>query len=177
MQTLKIDPLYLKTTPQAPRKIGIQVGDFVAFDANPEIVDNGLIVSRHLDNKAELPLCLPRLCDKHGIPSHRDVFRFYHSDAGAAVSAEHDVRTALLCFGADASHGYERTRMSVPAPLAEWLTVYIQSGPTFPEDRQRRIGSVAGFSHQLDPGQLARSETPLPDAGGPAHRRRNDDAS
>ncbi|WP_174425737.1 hypothetical protein [Cupriavidus basilensis] len=96
MQTLKIAPLYLKTTPQALRKIGMQVGDFVAFDANPEILDNGLIV---------------------------------------------------------------------------------QSGPTLPEDRQRRIGSVASFSHQLDPGQLARSETPLPHAGEPAHRRRDDDAS
>ncbi|MCZ3092552.1 hypothetical protein NYY99_18385, partial [Acinetobacter baumannii] len=62
---------------------------------------------------------LLRLCDEHGIPSHRDVFRFYHSDAGAAVSAGHDVRTALLCFGADASHGYERTHLDVLVNLAE----------------------------------------------------------
>ncbi|MDF3838134.1 osmoprotectant NAGGN system M42 family peptidase [Cupriavidus basilensis] len=244
-------------TPQALRDLGIQVGDFVAFDANPEILDNGFIVSRHLDNKAgvaavlaalkavresgaavpmdchavftlteevgsgatavieddvsevigidigpaapgqgaredgvTIPLMdsagphdyhltrrLLRLCDEHGIPSHRDVFRFYHSDAGAAVSAGHDVRTALLCFGADASHGYERTRLPVLVHLAELLTVYIQSGPTLPEDRQRRTGSVAGFSHQLDPGQLARSETPLPDAGELVHRRRDDAAS
>ncbi|WP_416051325.1 hypothetical protein [Cupriavidus basilensis] len=75
------------------------------------------------------------------------------------------------------THGYARTRLSVPVHLAEWLTVYIQSGPTLPEDRQRRIGLVAGFSHQLDPGQLARSETPLPHAGEPAHPRRDDDAS
>ncbi|MDW3681346.1 hypothetical protein RA280_06230 [Cupriavidus sp. CV2] len=111
------------------------------------------------------------------IPSHRDVFRFYHSDAGAAVSAGHDVRTALLCFGTDASHGYERTRLSVLVHLAELPTVYIQSGPTLPEDRQRRMASVAGFSHQLDPGQLARSETPLPDAGERVHRRRADATS
>ncbi|KAA0180470.1 osmoprotectant NAGGN system M42 family peptidase [Cupriavidus cauae] len=239
-------------TPEQIRALGIQVGDFVAFDANPEILDNGYVVSRHLDNKAgvaavlaalkavresgasvpmdchavftlteevgsgatavieddvsevigidigpvapgqgareegvTIPLMdsagphdyhltrrLLRLCDEHGIPSHRDVFRFYHSDAGAAVSAGHDVRTALLCFGADASHGYERTHLDVLVNLAELLTVYIQSGPTLPEDRQRRMGSVAGFSHQLDPRQLTRSETPLPDAGELVHTRR-----
>jgi peptidase M42 family hydrolase len=239
------------------RALGIQVGDFVAFDAHPEILDNGYIVSRHLDNKAgvaallaalkavkesgatvpmdchavftlteevgsgatavieddvsevigidigpvapgqgaresgvTIPLMdsagphdyhltrrLLRLCEEHGIPSHRDVFRYYHSDAGAAVSAGHDVRTALLCFGADASHGYERTHLSVLVQLAELLTVYIQSGPTLPEDRQRRLGSVAGFSHQLDPKQLSRRETPLPDAGELVHRRDDDDAT
>jgi peptidase M42 family hydrolase len=225
--------------------LGIQVGDFVAFDANAELLDNGFIVSRYLDNKAgvaallaalkavvdagvpvpmdchpvftlteevgsgaravieedvsevigvdigpvalgqgaresgvTIPLMdsagphdyhltrrLLRLCAEHGIPSHRDVFRFYHSDAGAAVSAGADVRTALLCFGADASHGYERTHLSVLVHLAELLALYIQSGPTLPEDRQRRLESVQGFSHQLDPEQLARVDTVMPDPG------------
>jgi peptidase M42 family hydrolase len=225
--------------------LGIQVGDFVAFDANSEVLENGFIISRYLDNKAgvaallaalkaivdsgvpvpmdchpvftlteevgsgaravieedvsevigvdigpvapgqgaretgvTIPLMdsagphdyhltrrLLRLCDEHGIPSNRDVFRFYHSDAGAAVSAGHDVRTALLCFGADASHGYERTHLSGLVHLAELLTLYIQSGPTLPEDRQRRLDSVEGFSRQLDAGQLERVDTPLPDAG------------
>ncbi|MGO4152923.1 hypothetical protein [Cupriavidus sp. YAF13] len=152
MQTLKIDPLYLKTTPQAQRKSVYRW----AISSPPRS---------------------PRLCDKHGIPSHRDMFRFHHADAGAAVSAGHDVRTALLCFGADASHGYARARLSVLVRLAEWLAVYIQSVLTLPEDRQRRMRSVAGFSHQFDPGQPARSETPLPDAGEPVHRCRDDDAS
>lgn len=224
---------------------GIQVGDFVAFDPNPELLDNGYIVSRHLDDKAgvaavlaavkavveekapvpmdchlvftlseevgsgaravieadvsevigvdigpvaagqgakeygvTIPLMdsagphdyhltrrLLRLCEEHGIPSHRDVFRFYHSDAGAAVSAGADVRTALLCFGTDASHGYERSHLSTLLALAELLALYMQSGPTIPEDRQRRLDSVESFSHQLDAEQLARSDTTLPDAG------------
>lgn len=224
---------------------GIQVGDFVAFDATPEVLDNGFIVSRYLDNKAgvaallaalkavadskadvamdchavftlteevgsgaraviesdvsevvgvdigpvasgqgarehgvTIPLMdsagphdyhltrrLLRMCSEFGIPSNRDVFRFYHSDAGAAVSAGHDVRTALLCFGADASHGYERTHLSVLVSLAELLALYIQSGPTLPEDRQRRLGSVESFSHQLDAEQLARVATEMPNAG------------
>lgn len=225
--------------------LGIQIGDFVAFDPDPELLDNGFIVSRYLDNKAgvaallaalkavtdhgaEVPMdCdavftlteevgsgaravieedvsevigvdigpvalgqgarehgvtiplmdsagphdyhltrrLLRMCADFDIPSHRDVFRFYHSDAGAAVSAGADVRTALLCFGADASHGYERTHLSVLVHLAELLTLYIQSGPTLPEDRHRRLESRESFSHQLDAEQLTREHTPLPDAG------------
>ncbi len=223
----------------------IQIGDFVAFDANPEMLDNGYIVSRYLDDKAgvaavlaalkavmavqvpipmdchvvftlteevgsgaragigtdvseivgidigpaaqgqgsleqgvTIPLMdsagphdyhltrrLLKLCEEHGIPSNRDVFRFYHSDAGAAVNAGHDVRTALLCFGTDASHGYERTHMSVLLHLAELLTVYLQSGPSVREDRDERRDSVKAFSHQLDADQISQSVTPLPDAG------------
>lgn len=223
---------------------GIRIGDFVAFDAAPEVLENGYIVSRHLDDKAgvaavlaalkavvdskatvpmnchlvftlteevgsgaraviesdvsevigvdigpvapgqgahEMGVTIPlmdsagphdyhltrrllRLCEDHGIPSHRDVFRFYHSDASAAVNAGHDVRTALLCFGADASHGYERTHLSGLVNLAELLVLYIQSGPTIASDRERWVDSVEGFSHQLDAEQLAREDTPLPDA-------------
>lgn len=223
---------------------GIQVGDFVAFDAAPEVLENGYIVSRHLDDKAgvaavlaavkavvdsaapvpmnchlvftlteevgsgaraviesdvsevigvdigpvapgqgshELGVTIPlmdsagphdyhltrrllQLCADHAIPSHRDVFRFYHSDASAAVNAGHDVRTALLCFGADASHGYERTHLSGLVNLAELLALYIQSGPTVAGDREPWLDSVDAFSHQLDAEQLARVDTPLPDA-------------
>lgn len=226
------------------RARGIQIGDFVAFDAAPEVLENGYIVSRHLDDKAgvaavlaalkavvdskatvpmnchlvftlteevgsgaraviesdvsevigvdigpvaagqgahEMGVTIPlmdsagphdyhltrrllRLCEDHDIPSHRDVFRFYHSDASAAVNAGHDVRTALLCFGADASHGYERTHLSGLVNLAELLVLYIQSGPTIASDRERWVDSVEGFSHQLDADQLARADTPLPDA-------------
>ncbi|HYF60288.1 MAG TPA: osmoprotectant NAGGN system M42 family peptidase [Burkholderiaceae bacterium] len=98
---------------------------------------------------------LLRMCEQHGIPTRRDVFRFYHSDASAAVNAGHDVRTALLCFGADASHGYERTRIATLVHLARALALYIQAGPTLPEDRHRRLGSVERFSHQLDPNERA----------------------
>jgi len=223
--------------------LGIQIGDFVAFDANPEWLPDDFVVSRHLDDKAgvaavlaalkavvdagapvpmdchavftlteevgsgaraviqsdvsevigvdigpvaagqgarengvTIPLMdssgphdyhltrrLLKLCADHDIPCNRDVFRFYHSDASAAVSAGHDVRTALLCFGADASHGYERTHLSVLVHLAELLTLYIQSGPTLSKDRQKRLDSVEDFSHQLDAGQLQQVEVPRQD--------------
>jgi peptidase M42 family hydrolase len=238
---LRVDAHILSTADAAA--LNIQVGDFVAFDAAPELLDNGFIASRHLDDKAgvaavlaglkavvesgvpvpmdchivftlteevgsgaravieshvsevigvdigpvapgqgasergvTIPLMdsagphdyhltrrLLKLCAEHGIPSNRDVFRFYHSDAGSAVSAGHDVRTALLCFGADASHGYERTHLSVLTHLAELLALYMQSGPTLPEDRQERLDSVDDFSHQLDAGQLAQVEPPRHD--------------
>jgi len=224
--------------------LGVRVGDFVAFDAAPELLDNGFIVSRFLDHKAgvaallaalkavvdsgvpvpmdcqpvftlseevgsgatavleadvsevigvdiapvaagqgssEFGVTIPMMdsagphdyhltrrllaiCDEFGIPSNRDVFRFYHSDAGSAVSAGHDVRTALLCFGTDATHGYERTHLSVLVHLAELLALYIQSGPTLRVDRKRRLESVDEFSHKLDAEQLARDETALPAA-------------
>lgn len=48
-------------TPEQLRTLGIQVGDFVAFDANPEILDNGYVVSRHLDNKAGVAAVLAAL--------------------------------------------------------------------------------------------------------------------
>jgi peptidase M42 family hydrolase len=227
--------------------LGIQIGDFVAFDAGPELLANGYIVSRHLDDKAgvaavlaalkavvdsgvpvpmdcyvvftlyeevgagaraviesdvseviavdigplapgqggrengvTIPLMdsagphdfhltrrLLALCEQHGIPSSRDVFRFYHSDAGAAVNAGQDVRTALLCFGTDASHGYERTHLSTLVQLGELLALYIQTGPTIPEDRHRRLTSVDSFSHQIDTDQLEAAEKPLPGVGGP----------
>jgi peptidase M42 family hydrolase len=224
--------------------LNIQVGDFVAFDPNPELMENGFIVSRYLDNKAGVAALLAALkavvesgapvpmdchpvftlteevgsgatavieedvsevigvdigpagagqgarehgvtiplmdsagphdyhltrrllnfCDKYGIPSNRDVFRFYHSDTGAAVSAGHDVRTALLCFGTDASHGYERTHVSALVNLAELLTLYIQSGPTLAEDRERLTDSVETFSHQFDTEELVGNAAPNGDA-------------
>jgi len=33
-------------------KLGIEVGDFIALDPNPEVLDSGYVVARNLDNKA-----------------------------------------------------------------------------------------------------------------------------
>lgn len=58
------------------------------------------------------------------------------------------MRTAPPCFGADASHGYERTRLSTLVHLAAPPALYIQAGPTLPADRQRLLPSVEGLSHR-----------------------------
>ena len=195
--------------------LGIEVGDFIAVDPQPEISSNGFVNARHLDDKAgvasvlaaakalrdlggELPVdChllftiteetgvgashvlhgdvaemvsvdngtvapgqhtvefgvtigmmdssgpfdyhltrhLLRLCREADIPHARDIFRYYRSDAAAAVEAGNDIRTALVCFGLDASHGYERVHLSSLLALAELLGAYMLSPSLFARDR------------------------------------------
>ena len=90
---------------------------------------------------------LLRLCQDFDIGHQRDVFRYYRCDAASALEAGNDLRTALVCFGADASHGYERTHINSLRSLAELLTLYIQSEPTFQRDRLE-MGPLEGFPTQ-----------------------------
>ncbi|ABS62437.1 peptidase M42 family protein [Parvibaculum lavamentivorans DS-1] len=76
------------------------------------------------------------LCEQHDIEHARDVFRYYRSDAAAALEAGNDIRTALLCFGLDASHGYERVHLSSLEALSRLLVLYMQSKPLFRRDRE-----------------------------------------
>jgi peptidase M42 family hydrolase len=87
------------------------------------------------------------LCKDFGIEHQRDVFRAYRCDAAAAVEAGNDLRVALVCFGVDASHGYERTHLSSLVSLAELLSLYIQSGPTRERDRDP-LGPLSDFPTQ-----------------------------
>ena len=90
---------------------------------------------------------LLRLCQDFGIDHQRDVFKYYRTDAASAVDAGNDLRTALLCFGVDASHGYERTHLDSLRSLAELLALYMQSPPTFQRDRHE-FGPLEGFPTQ-----------------------------
>ncbi|WP_018990330.1 osmoprotectant NAGGN system M42 family peptidase [Aromatoleum toluclasticum] len=78
---------------------------------------------------------LLELCAAEGIEHSRDVFRFYRSDAAAAIEAGNDIRTALVCFGLDASHGHERVHIDSLDALARLLVVYLTSPPLFHRDR------------------------------------------
>lgn len=207
--------------------LGIDVGDIVAVDSNPEFLENGFIVSRHLDDKAgvatmlaalkalqenktktpvdthwlfaiaeevgvgassilnedvvslvaidngttapgqnsdefgvtiaaadqtgpfdyHLTKKLVRLCRENDIRFQKDVFRFYRSDLASAVEAGADVRTALITFGVDASHGNERIHMHALRSLAELITVYVASPVEIKRDL-RPIGDVRGFTRQ-----------------------------
>ena len=207
----------------------IQVGDFVAFDALPEIGDNGFINARHLDDKAgtaillamaksvrenriELPIdchliftifeevgsgasaavygdvaemvvidhapvapnqnateyqatiCmmdqtgpfdyhlsrkLHAIGKAHGIVPVKDLFRFYRSDSASAIEAGNDTRTALVSFGIDGSHGYERTHLSSLMAVAGLIGLYVQSNPTFSRDKDE-LATLNGFPHQPD---------------------------
>ncbi len=87
---------------------------------------------------------LIQLCQEFSIPHQRDVFRYYRSDSAAAIEAGNDLRTSLICFGIDASHGYERIHWSSLEALIQLLIVYLQSPPIYERDRQS-IGPRAGF--------------------------------
>jgi len=87
---------------------------------------------------------LIQLCQEFGIRHQRDVFRYYRSDSAAAVEAGNDLRTALLTFGIDASHGWERIHWDALESLARLLTIYMQSPSTFRRD-SHDMGSRAGF--------------------------------
>ncbi|MFD1694194.1 osmoprotectant NAGGN system M42 family peptidase [Roseibium aestuarii] len=208
-------------------KLGIEIGDIVAVEPQPEFLDNGYIVSRHLDNKAGVAVMLAalkafldsgtvptvdlfwlftiaeetghgassiltpdiasliaidngtsapgqaseefgvtiamgdqtgpfdyhltrkiaRLCAENAIKHQKDVFRYYRSDAASAVEAGADVRTALITFGVDASHGYERIHMHALRSLAELVTAYGASPVEIQRDAAE-FASLEGFTEQ-----------------------------
>jgi peptidase M42 family hydrolase len=90
---------------------------------------------------------LIQLCQEYQIEYQRDVFRYYRSDSAAAVEAGNDVRTALLAFGIDASHGYERIHWHALQSLVELLVLYVQNPPLFDRDRVD-MGPRFGFPMQ-----------------------------
>lgn len=212
------------------KRLGINIGDFIAVDPTPEITDSGYINSRHLDDKAGVAALLTAtkaivdhdlrlpvdchilftiseevgvgasavlhgdiaemvgidngtiapgqntsekgvtiaiqdssgpfdyhlthkligLCDDFGLEYARDVFRYYRSDNAAAIEAGNDLRTALLCFGLDASHGHERVHRGSLETLARLIVLYAQSEPTFRRDRFD-IGPFEDFPERNEP--------------------------
>ncbi len=87
---------------------------------------------------------LLKICRDNRIEHSRDVFRYYRSDAASALEAGNDIRTALICFGLDASHGYERVHLDSLAAMARLLGHYILSPALFARD-QKALGPLKGF--------------------------------
>lgn len=222
------------------KQCGISVGDFVAIDPNPEVTEDGYIVSRHLDDKAgvaamlaatkairDREVALPigvnilftiseevgsgasavlhgdvaemvsvdnataapgqssselgvtigmmdstgpfdyhlthrliELASEFGIDYTRDVFRFYRCDTASAVEAGNDLRTALVCFGVDASHGYERSHIDSLTSVGQLLALYMQSPLTVARDR-RELAPLGDFPEQ--PSSPPPAEPVVPD--------------
>jgi peptidase M42 family hydrolase len=146
------------------------VSEFVGIDIAP--VAPGQQSSEHAVSVAmqdsggpydyHLSRQLLRLGAEQEIPVRRDLFRYYHSDAQSAVTAGHDIRTALLAFGCDATHGYERTHIDSLKALSRLLTAYLLSPPVFASDAQPAQGSLERFSHQLEHDAQMESETRVP---------------
>lgn len=229
-------------------RLGIAVGDIVGIEPQPEFLDNGFIVSRHLDDKAgvatmlaaleailrqgispavdtywlfsiaeevgvgassllapeiasmiavdngttapgqasdefgvtiamadqtgpfdwHLTRKLVRLCREHDIRFQRDVFRYYRSDSASAIEAGADVRTALITFGVDGSHGYERIHMHSLRSLAELITAYVTSPVEIARDALE-LAPLKGFTHQpMEEAVPSRSAEELLDQAGDA---------
>jgi putative aminopeptidase FrvX len=90
------------------------------------------------------------ICCSNDIQCQRDVFRYYRSDSATAVEAGNDIRTSLVTFGIDASHGYERTNIDSVASVARLLVHYLQSEPLFNRDR-KALSPLEGFPNQPVP--------------------------
>ena len=146
------------------------VSEFVGIDIAP--VAPGQQSSEHAVSVAmqdsggpydyHLSRQLLRLAAEYEVPVRRDLFRYYHSDAQSAVTAGHDIRTALLAFGCDATHGYERTHIDSLKALSRLLTAYMMSPPVFASDAQPAQGSLERFSHQLEHDAQMESDTRVP---------------
>lgn len=85
---------------------------------------------------------LVELCREHAIPFQKDVFRYYRSDSASAIEAGHDERTALLAFGIDASHGYERIHTHALTSVARLTALYAAS----PLEIARGLEEVSGLN-------------------------------
>ena len=99
----------------------------------------------HLTRK----LC--RLAEQHGIPFARDVFRYYRSDAAAAIEAGAGTRAALVGFGLDGSHGWERTHIDSLEATYNLLHCWLQTPLTFAEWDAKPSGQLRDFPSSEQP--------------------------
>ena len=102
---------------------------------------------------------LLRLAADFEIAHQRDIFRYYRCDSASAIEAGNDIRTALVTFGIDASHGYERIHMQSLRAIAELIGVYAQSPVDIARDA-KTLGPIDGFTHQ--PNRLAAGQKRKP---------------
>ena len=87
---------------------------------------------------------LLNLCYVNDIPHQRDIFKYYRCDSASALEAGNDIRTALLSFGVDASHGYERTHLNSLLAIAHLLVLYANSDLIYKRQKSA-LGSLKTF--------------------------------
>lgn len=97
---------------------------------------------------------LVHLGERHGVEVHRDVFRYYRSDAASALEAGLETRAALLGFGVDATHGHERTHLRSLENTARLVTLYLQEPLTHGSWDEAPDGDLEDFpSHSVQPAE------------------------
>lgn len=114
---------------------------------------------------------LIELCAENGIDYARDVFNHYRSDAAAALEAGNDIRTALVCFAVDASHGYERTHFDSLESIARLMCIYMQSPALFERDTEA-MGPVGDLPVTEDEHEKAQQALPPKQKKGPPARKK-----
>lgn len=132
-------------------------------------VDNAVVAEGQASREETVNICMQdmtgpfdyhltrkllRLADRYGIPAVRDVFRHYRSDAAPALEAGMELRTALVGFGIDSSHGHERTHIDGVRHVACLLALYLQTDLTFGDWDAHATGSLEDFpSHSVQPAE------------------------
>jgi peptidase M42 family hydrolase len=99
----------------------------------------------HLTRK----LC--RLAEERGIHFARDVFRYYRSDVAAAIEAGAGTRAALVGFGVDGSHGWERTHMDSLEAVYGLLHAWLRTPLTFEKWDAKPSGKLRDFPSSEQP--------------------------
>lgn len=92
---------------------------------------------------------LIHLCQANEIPFTRDIFRYYRCDSASALEAGNDIRTALVTFGVDGSHGYERTNIDSLTCIAQLLIAYATQRPLY-ASQKGVLSSLEDFPQTRD---------------------------
>lgn len=92
---------------------------------------------------------LIHLCQANDIPFTRDIFRYYRCDSASALEAGNDIRTALVAFGVDGSHGYERTNTDALKHIAELVVAYATQRPLHASQRDS-LSTLEDFPETRD---------------------------
>ncbi|MXN65018.1 osmoprotectant NAGGN system M42 family peptidase [Stappia sp. GBMRC 2046] len=110
-------------------RLGIEVGDLVSIDPQPEFLDNGYIVSRYLDNKAGVALMLAAL-EAHkrekAVPTVDTYWLFSISEevgVGASAVLSHDVASLVVVDNGTSAPGQNSSEFGVTIAMAD------QTGP------------------------------------------------
>ncbi|CAN5908894.1 osmoprotectant NAGGN system M42 family peptidase [soil metagenome] len=94
---------------------------------------------------------LLRLCANANLPCARDIFKWYRSDVAAALESGAGTRAALIAFGLDGSHGWERTELASVDAVARLLTIWLQTPLTFAAWDATPLGPLREFPSSSQP--------------------------
>lgn len=111
--------------PKQVAQLGIEIGDIVAIDPQPEFLDNGYIVSRHLDDKAGAALMLAALkamLEAKEIPTVDTLWLFSISEEvghGASDVLTHDIASMVVIDNGCTAPGQNSSEFGVTIGMAD----------------------------------------------------------